>query len=177
MKFINKQSVCTKRLILRKIEQADLDNLIDIFLNEEVAKTFILPDFKNRDDALKLAQKFSDLSKNYDRFVYGVCLNNRLIGFVNDVFIGENTVELGYVIHPNYKNNGYATEVLRESVELIFKSGFKIVRCGAFQENIASMRVMEKCGMQKTDEEEQIEYRGENKNCKYYQISKVKEND
>ena len=148
MKFINKESVYTKRLTLRQIEQADFDNLIDIFLNEEVKKTYMIPDFKSREDALKLAERFSELSKNYDRFVYGVCLNNRLIGFVNDVFIGENTVELGYAIHPNFKNNGYATEVLTACIKLIFESGFEVLKTGAFEENLASLRVMQKCGME-----------------------------
>ena len=171
MKFIEKQKVCTKRLVLRKIEKSDFENLIDIFFNEEVAKTFMLPVFKSREDALKLAERFSELSKNYDRFVYGVCLDNRLIGFVNDVFIDENTVELGYVIHPNYKNNGYATEVLKTCINLIFESGFTRLKTGAFEENSASIRVMQKCGMVELNEQEQIEYRGEIKNCKYYQIS------
>ena len=112
------------------------------------------------------------MSKNYDRFVYGVCLNNQLIGFVNDVFIGENTVELGYVIHPNFKNNGYATEVLTACIKLIFESGFTVLKTGAFEENLASIRVMQKCGMEESLEKEQIEYKGEIKNCKYYQIER-----
>ena len=176
MKFIKREKVCTKRLILRKIEGADFDNLIGIFFNEEVKKTYMIPDFKSVDDALKLAERFRDLSKNYDRFVYGVYLDNRLIGFVNDVFIGENTVELGYVIHPDYKNNGYATEVLKACIDLVFESGFIHLKTGAFEENLPSIRVMQKCGMKEAKEKEQIEYRGEVKNCKYYQISKEKEN-
>ena len=80
MKFLKREKVCTKRLILLKIEGADFDNLIGIFFNEEVKKTYMIPDFKSVDDALKLAERFRDLSKNYDRFVYGVYLDNRLIG-------------------------------------------------------------------------------------------------
>ena len=159
--------------MLRKIIEADFDNLIDIFLSEEVAKTFMLPDFKSREDALKLAKRFADLSQDYNRFVYGVYLDNRLIGFVNDVFIGENAVELGYVIAPNFKNNGYATEALSACIQEIFSSGFTTVKTGAFEENLASQRVMQKCGMTLTCEEEKIEYRGKIHSCKYYQITKV----
>lgn len=177
MKFINREKVCTKRLTLRKIKESDFDSLIDVFLSEEVAKTFILPDFKEREDALKLSQRFSDLSQDFNRFVYAVCLDNRLIGFVNDVFIGENGVELGYVISPIYKNNGYATEALRASIDLIFRSGFKCVKCGAFEGNLASQRVMQKCGMTKIDKEEKIEYRGKTYNCKYYQITRAQEDE
>ena len=172
MKFAYEPKVATKRLVLREIVESDFDNLIDIFLNEEVKKTFMLPDFSSREDALKLVRRFKDLSQDYNRFVYAICLDNRLIGFVNDVFIGENEVELGYVIHPNFKNNGYATESLRACIDLIFRSGFSIVKTGAFEENLASQKVMQKCGMHHLGEEEKIEYRGKILNCKYYQITK-----
>ena len=173
MKFVNREKVLTKRLTLRKIVETDFDNLIDIFYSEEVKKTFMLPDFSSREDALKLANRFRELSRDNTRFVYGICLDNRLIGFVNDVFIGENLVELGYVIAPNFKNNGYATEALSACIQEIFSSGFTTVKTGAFEENLASQRVMQKCGMTLTCEEEKIEYRGKIHNCKYYQITKV----
>ena len=144
--------------MLSKIIEADFDNLIDIFLSEEVAKTFMLPDFKSREDALKLAKRFADLSQDYNRFIYGVYLDNRLIGFVNDVFIGENLVELGYVIAPSFKNNGYATEALTACIKEIFDSSYASVKTGAFEENLASQRVMQKCGMALTGEEERIEF-------------------
>lgn len=172
MKFTNSEKVYTKRLVLRQIEQADFDALIEIFTNEEVAKTFMVPDFSSAKEAYGLAQRFSVLSRDGNRFVYGVYLDNRLIGFVNDVFIDEKTVELGYVIHPNFKNNGYATEVLKASLNEIFKTDFRIVKAGAFEENIASQRVMQKCGMKPLEIVEDIVYRGKTHRCKYYQIEK-----
>lgn len=172
MKFIYEPKVTTKRLVLREILECDFNNLIDIFYSEEVKKTFMLPDFSVKEDALKLAYRFRGLSCDYNRFVYGICLDNRLIGFVNDVFIGENIVELGYVIHPNFKNKGFATETLSACIDLIFKSGFKTVKAGAFEENLASQRVMQKCGMVLTGEEERIEYRDKIHRCVYYQIEK-----
>ena len=173
MRFVYEPKISTKRLVLREILESDFDSLIDIFCNEEVKRTYILPDLSSREEGISLAKRVKDLSNNYDRFVYAICLDNRLIGLVNDVFIDENTIELGYVIHPNYKNNGYATESLRACIELIFRSGFSVVRAGAFEENFASIRVMEKCGLTITPNKEQIDYRGKIHNCKYYQISKV----
>ncbi len=173
MKFICEPKVTTKRLVLREILECDFDNLIGIFMSDEVKKTFMLPNLSTREEGLKLAHRFRDLSCDYNRFVYGICLDNRLIGFVNDVFIGENVVELGYVISPSFKNNGYATEALKACIDLIFKSGFNVVKTGAFEENLASQRVMQKCGMVLTGEEEQIEYRNKTHSCKYYQITRV----
>ena len=68
-----------------------------------------------------------------------------------------------------FKNKGFATETLSACIDLIFQSGFKTVKAGAFEENFASQRVMQKCGMTLTGEEEQIEYRGEIHRCVYYQ--------
>lgn len=46
--------------------------------------------------------------------------------------------------------------------------GYTEVVAGAFSENIASRRVMEKCGMTLTEQEEDIEYRGKTHHCVYY---------
>ena len=54
----------------------------------------------------------------------------------------------------------------------LFSEGFSAVKAGAFSENAASIRVMEKCGMTKTGETEQIEYRGKTHTCVYYAIER-----
>ena len=51
---------------------------------------------------------------------------------------------------------------------MLFAKGFREVVCGAFEENTASLRVMEKAGMEKLDITESIEYRGKVHNCVYY---------
>lgn len=39
-----------------------------------------------------------------------------------------------------------STEVLQKVIEIILEFGYTSVKAGAFEENRASMRVMEKCG-------------------------------
>ena len=48
--------------------------------------------------------------------------------------------------------------------------GFRRVTAGYFQENDASRRVMEKCGMVRTDQTDEDEYRGERRVCRYCEI-------
>lgn len=79
-------------------------------------------------------------------------------------------IKIGYVIHPARWHNGYATESLRAAITALFRAGFAIVRAGAFEENAASIRVMEKCGMQKTDAAEAISYRGAMHRYVHYEI-------
>lgn len=107
-----------------------------------------------------------------DFFVYGIYLDSVLIGFINNTDISNDEIELDYVIDPNYQNNGYATEAVRASIDALFGIGFKTIKIGAFEENIASIRLMEKCNLFKIQESEMIEYRNKKHNCVYYKIEK-----
>lgn len=170
MRLKEQKIIKTERLILRSMTEKDQENALEILTNEQIAKTFMLPIFQERKDAIPLFERLKSLSLSDERFVYGIYFQDELIGFVNDVDIGETSVELGYCLHPKYHNQGMMTEVLKEAVKALFSLGLEKVKAGAFEGNIASMRVMEKCGMTRTGEIEMIEYRGENKRCICYEI-------
>lgn len=162
----------TERLQLRSFEEKDLDAAIRIFVNDEVKQTYMLPDFSDREAAQKLFERLRQLSLEKDRFVYGIYRDETLVGFMNDVERKDTTIELGYVIHPDHKSRGYATEALRAAIEELFGIGYTVVKTGAFQQNAASIRVMQKSGMILTDETEELEYRGKTHTCVYYEITK-----
>ena len=82
----------------------------------------------------------------------------------------EESIELGYVVSPKYKGNGYCTMALEQSINYLFSRGFKEIICGAFEHNLASIRVMQKAGMTKISKVDQIEYRGKVHTCIYYSI-------
>ena len=170
MKIKKVPIIYTERLSLHAISDNDTERVIDIVMNEEVAKTYMVPEYKTRDEAIPLFNTLKKLSLSEDRFVYGIYLTDELIGFINDVGIGDKEIELGYVIYPLYSGNGYATEALKASIKELFASEFNVVKAGAFEDNLASMRVMEKCQMKKTGQEEKIEYRGKEHRCIYYEI-------
>lgn len=165
-------TICAKRLCLRQIADADLPALVAILKSSKVAKTYMLPEFSSDEEALQLAQRLQMRSRDEDRFVYGICLPDRLIGFLNDVEMKDGQIELGYVIDPDHNNQGYATEAVGAAMQALFSGGFTTVIAGAFEGNIASMRVMEKCGMERTGFEEMIEYRGVAHRCIYYAKSR-----
>jgi ribosomal-protein-alanine N-acetyltransferase len=57
-------------------------------------------------------------------------------------------VEIGYGVHGDFRNRGYATEAARALVEWAFEQpGVKRVTAHCDQENIASHRVVEKAGL------------------------------
>ena len=173
MLFNEKTNVIqTKNLTLHAFAPADLEDALSIFYSDAVKATYMLPDFPAREDAVRLFDRLLALSHGTERFVFGIYKDERLIGFLNDTGTDGGTVEVGYALHHDHWNRGYATEALTAVVGELFRLGFSVVRAGFFEENPASGRVMEKSGMQRIDLTEMIEYRGKSHRCIYYEISK-----
>ena len=162
----------TKRLTLRAFKECDRQQVLDIFFDEDIKKTYMIPDFESKLQAQALFEKLMNFSLSDEHFVYGICLDNVLIGFINDCETKDNTIEIGFVIAKAYHNQGFATEAVSAAINELFKMGFHKVKAGFFEENMASCRVMQKCGMHKTDLTEDIEYRGVLHHCIYYGIDK-----
>ena len=101
-------------------------------------------------------------------------MNDELIGIANEVGREENGIELGYAFLPAFHNKGYGTEMLNALTFQLFADGFEKVLTGAFEENLSSIRVMEKCGMQRLEKTETIEYRGKCHTCVYYEKKRIK---
>lgn len=155
-------------ITLRPFHSEDMDQILDILTSERINKTYMLPDFTNREDAIPLFQRLVDLSANKNRFVRCIVLDGTAVGIVNETDIQNKTVELGYAIHPGYQNQGIMTKALRMAMDELFACGYREVICGAFSHNKASIRVMEKCGMIPTKKTETIPYRGKEHSCVYY---------
>ena len=168
-----KEILKTERLLLKPFDESDRQQMVDILCNEEIKKTYMIPDFSDKKDAEALFEKLMLVSRSDDRFEYGIYYNDQLIGFVNDCEIKDLMIEIGYVILPKHQGKGFATEAIRCCIDELFRIGFAHIRAGFFEENIASRRVMQKCGMQKIDLEEDIEYKGILHHCFYYQIDKT----
>lgn len=159
----------TQRLTLKTISLSDCGQLAQMLRSDIINKTYMIPDL-SEDSAFLLAKKIALLSADNSRYVRGIYFNNNLIGQLNDVSIKEGSVELGWFLHPDYYNKGFATEAVKAAIEDLFRCGSCAVIASAFEENTASMRVMQKVGMQLQEQTEEIEYRGKKHNCIYYAI-------
>lgn len=162
----------TPRLCLRALTAADEQPMIRLLTHPQVTETYMVPEFAAPQEAVKLFRRIRQLSLDENRFVYGIYVQERLIGLINEVGKDEASVELGYALHPEDHGKGYATEALAAAMEELFRMGYLTVKAGAFEENRASLRVMEKCGMTPTGQTEEIEYRGRTHRCVGYEISR-----
>lgn len=164
--------ITTKRLELKPLADSDAPALKAIFTDEDVKKTYMIPDFKDENAFLKTFSHLKKLSLDENGHTAGIFLGEELIGLFHKVDINGDRVEVGYVIHPNYWNQGYATEALQAGIGYFFEKGFSEVYAGAFKTNLASIKVMEKAGMKKTNMKASVRYRGEMHPCVYYSIKR-----
>ncbi len=157
---------------MRKIYPEDQEFFLDILTDNTVNKTYMLPDFGSRADAIPLFQRLRSLSEDGNRFVRCISNGDTAVGFLNDVEIKDGKIELGYAIHPKHHNKGYMTAALKAAIAELFDMGLHEVICGAFEGNDASMRVMEKSGMQRIPYSDTVDYRGQTHKCIYYATKK-----
>lgn len=158
----------TKRLEIKPYQDADENAMIELLTNQEIKVNFMIPDFETEKEAIDMFKKLQAFSCSEEHYERGIYIENKLIGFVNDVEIGDGVIELGYVIHPKHQNKGYASEMLKTVIDELLREGFHQIVAGAFENNAASIQVMQKCGMKKISKEEDICYRGVLHHCYYY---------
>jgi RimJ/RimL family protein N-acetyltransferase len=161
----------TPRLMLKRITARDVSEGIQIYRDNRVNKTYMFPDL-TEEAGRKMHDRLSAISANDSRYVRGIYLGNKMVGFINDPEILDSTIELGWVVDPVYHNQGYATEAVTYAIEDLFSRGYTEVTAGAFEENPASIRVMQKSGMHLIEKTEEIDYRGRIHHCIFYAIER-----
>lgn len=101
--------------------------------------------------------------------VYPVLLKDGTnVGYVQAVPLDDDAWEIGYHIGAKYTKRGYATEAVKEFLPIIMKKiGISKIAGICHSDNIASKKVMEKCGF--ISEYQGIgDYQGEQKEiCRY----------
>ena len=157
---------------LRVFQDSDWTRFAMLATSSEVNKTYMLPDFESAEKARPLFDRLMKMSKDESRFVRAMEENGEFVGFCNDVEQAGDTVEIGYALCPDVWGRGYATAALKLAIAALFDRGFEQVIAGAFVENPASLRVMEKAGMTPIDKVDDIEYRGCTHKCVYRVINK-----
>ena len=151
----------TERLVIRDPELNDIDGwhrllsdnqnmyfLQDIMTNTIDESRHNLEDAVNDiDNPERTKYFFAIANKDTDEFIGSVGYT------VTEVAPVGKLVHMGYFILPEHHGLGYMTEAVIEVLRFAFEDNnvFK-VRTGCFSDNIASERVMQKCGFIKETE-------------------------
>jgi ribosomal-protein-alanine N-acetyltransferase len=144
------EKIETERLILQRLRYEDAEEIFYTYASKpEVTKYLSWATHKTIEDTREfLRYAIECWNKSLD-FSYSIRLKDsyQLIGgfgLINEV----GKIQFGYAISPVHWNCGYATEACGKIMEQI-KGYPQIYRVSTFvdTENIASIRVLEKCGL------------------------------
>lgn len=139
----------TERLFLQRLRYEDAEEIFYAYASKpEATKYLSWPTHESVDetrDYLKYAVENWNFGTDYSysmRLKNGVLIGS--IGVIND----NGKVQLGYVVSPIHWGNGYTTEACKRVLATL-KTIQQLYRIGTFvdAENVASIRVLTKCGM------------------------------
>ena len=141
----------TKRLVLRRYIESDIDMQYEILTDKRLAKYKKFPDLTKEEEleCIKEWIKNADESK-YEKWVItlkdGTPIGNISVNIINK---DNNYCNVGYVILYDYWNNGYASEALEAVSNYLLDSGYYLVECSCNELNKQSSSVMKKAGFKK----------------------------
>jgi RimJ/RimL family protein N-acetyltransferase len=143
----------TERLVLRRWRADDIDPIAAILLDPAVARW--LGDGPSREDVERAIERYerSWEARGFGRFAVEERATGALVGRVGIMRADAWTAtpekeELGWAIAPVRWGLGYASEAARASIHDGFaRLGLRRILAFTLAENVASRRVMERCGM------------------------------
>ena len=164
----------TKRLLLRPFQLEDAEDVFALNSNEKVNEYTGQASMKSIDEALDVIQNtnIKDFEKyGYGRFAVIHKEDQKLIGFSGLKYLPDLAeTDLGYRFLPEYWGKGLATESALASVQFGFVNlNLQRIIGIAMKDNLASIKVLEKCGLNyyKT-----AEYDGDGLENKWYKLEK-----
>lgn len=139
----------TKRLILRRYNESDIDAFYEILHDDRLHKYIPFPDL-TKDEELEYIKKCMDEADDskYEKWAIVLKANNVTIGniSVNTVNKKHNYCNVGYVVRYDYWGNGYAGEALKTVSDYLLDSGYYLVECSCNELNTQSSKAMIKAG-------------------------------
>lgn len=146
------QRIRTERLVLRPLVRTDLDDIHAYQSDPEVVRFLPWP-VRNRDESAgHLAQRMSRtrLEKDGDNVALAIDVEGTVVGDLTLIVASaENRgAEIGWVLHPDFRGRGYATEAARAGLGLLFGDwGAHRVAAKLDPRNVASAAVCMRLGM------------------------------
>jgi [ribosomal protein S5]-alanine N-acetyltransferase len=143
----------TERLVLEDLTMQDLADIRKI-ANDKHVMRYVLLDLEDDDQVVSFLERGIDESKRAGRMAYLFAVripgtgNFAGLSFIEIDPVLKSTAEVGCVLHKEYWENGYASEILRQLLAFGFGTLSLHRIYGKCDElNHPSISVMEKCGL------------------------------
>ena len=151
--FSHLPELTTPRLLLRRMCVGDTEDMYEYARRSEVTRYLLWsphPDVYYTRDYLNYLTTRYAAGSFYDWGV--VCRENgRMIGTCgfSTIDCAHDVAEIGYVLNPDYRGQGFSPEAVRAVLSFGFEQlGFHRIEARFIEGNTASLRVMQKVGMQ-----------------------------
>lgn len=150
---IGTQRIETERLILRKFEYTDDEDMLKYWVNDPAVQSmYSEPVYSTKEEVKELLDKYLDSYKKEDYYRWAILLRSahECIGQIAFFLVDSKNhfAEIEYCIGRNFQNKGLATEANKA----VIRYGFEKINLHKVQichksTNIPSRRVIEKCGL------------------------------
>ncbi|WP_445430497.1 GNAT family N-acetyltransferase [Chryseobacterium indoltheticum] len=164
----------TNRLLLREFNISDAESFYELNLNPNVIKYTGNSAFIDINKAKSFLENYSDYQKNgFGRWAVINKSTEEFLGWCGLKYDEDlNETDIGFRFFEHFWNKGFATESAKACIGYGFeKLNLKTIIGRAMKENIASIKVLEKIGLQyekdfNFDGLEGVIYKIENKNIR-----------
>jgi len=141
----------TERLILRFMQVNDTHAIFSNINHDKDVLTYFLDKYCQEESEMTLFKTIDFCLKN-KRYIFAIELkdSHEVIGMILQCSVPDNrfhSSEIGFAIGKKYWNKGYTTEAFKRMIDFCFESGVHKVVASHIIENLASKRVIEKCGL------------------------------
>ena len=152
LKFTPFPEIKSKRLLLRKMTDADAAEILFLRSDDTVMQYIDREKTKSLEEAIAFIQKINTAVDNNESIMWAIALQDKpdtMIGNICFWRIDKQHYrsEVGYMLHPGFWGKG----IMQEAVGAVVDFGFNEIKLHSIEghinpENIASGVVLEKCG-------------------------------
>lgn len=144
----------TERLELKPPTLADARDFFDIRSNAEFMKYVGRYPLTHISEAQEYIQRILDGFKDQTGLSWKICKkgSDKLIGYIGfwSIDYTHFRTEIGYGLHLDFHRKGYLTEALNALVNYVFtKLGLHSIEANVDTENVATIKLLEKCHFKK----------------------------
>lgn len=144
------ESIPAGNLILKRLRYEDAEEIFFTYASKPEGTRYVSwpthQRLKDTRDYLRYAINAWDAGRDYS-FSIRLTYSNRLIGSIG-VINDSGKIQFGYFIAPSQWGRGYATAAAKALLEVLKSMpGVKEVKTFVDAENVASIRVLQKCGL------------------------------
>lgn len=145
---MNTPTIETKRLILRKFTENDLEALYEIYSDAEVNRFLPWFPLKSMEEARRFfEERYAAVYEQPQGYAYAICLkaDNVPIGYIKVDMAGHH--DFGYGLRKEFWHQGIVTEAGKAVIGQVKKDGLPYITATHDRENPRSGGVMKNVGM------------------------------